>query len=252
MVFCFAALYLAIGMDGVQGARIDSLSTMIEDAVFFSAHTLTTVGYGSLSPGSIGVSVISSVEAMVGLVLFGMFTGLAFGRVARVAPRFAFSTHAIIAPYKPDLDGIMIRMANERDGDIMDATSTVVMVVETTQAQRAMGMGRRRFYQLDLALPTITAMTMNWTIVHEITNDSPLREFTIEELAERNMEIIVSLRAFDETVGQTFYSRTSYKAHDLLVGRKFVPMFSESTGGDVELDLNLLSVTEPATLASQQ
>ena len=33
------------------------------NAFFFSAHTLTTVGYGNIAPGSISANVLAAIEA---------------------------------------------------------------------------------------------------------------------------------------------------------------------------------------------
>jgi len=38
------------------------------NAFFFSAHTLTTVGYGSLSPNGVAANIVAAIEAMVGLM----------------------------------------------------------------------------------------------------------------------------------------------------------------------------------------
>ncbi len=247
-VALFAAVYVAVGIDGVKGARVGSLSLVLQDAFFFSAQTLTTVGYGNLAPGSAIIGIIATFEAMAGLVLFGMFTGLAFGRFARVTPRITFSSHALIAPFKAGINALMIRMVNERDGMIMDAHASVILAYDSSPDQLAKGEGRRRFFRLDLVVSTITSMTMNWTIVHEITADSPFSELSLEELRQRHAELVVIFEAFDDSVGQKFYARTSYRASEILAGRRFVMMYRETESGVVELDLRKISDTESAEL----
>ena len=45
------------------------------NAFFFSAHTLTTVGYGNISPGSISANMLAVIEALIGLLGFALATG---------------------------------------------------------------------------------------------------------------------------------------------------------------------------------
>jgi inward rectifier potassium channel len=60
-----------------------------------------------------------------------------------------------------------------------------------------------------------------WTIVHPIDKESPLHTMTAADFEQKDVEFIVMLRAFDESSSQTLYSRTSYKAHEILWGAKF-------------------------------
>lgn len=51
-------------------------------------------------------------------------------------------------------------------------------------------------------------------------------------------EFLVTITAFDDTVGQSFYARTSYTADYVIRGRRFEPMFWPNEHGDVELHIN--------------
>ena len=82
LVFCayvivntfFAVGYYAIGAPELQGSdSMTSLGRFLND-FFFSAQTLSTVGYGAMSPRGLAANVLSSLESMVGLMGFALAT----------------------------------------------------------------------------------------------------------------------------------------------------------------------------------
>src|SRR5207237_10757152 len=100
---------------------------------FFSAHTLTTVGYGSISPRGVEANILAAIEAMVGLMGFALATGLLFGRVSRPSARIGFSEKMLVAPY---LDGasLQFRVVNQRANTLMELEAKVLlMTVENAQ-----------------------------------------------------------------------------------------------------------------------
>ena len=243
----FALVYLLLGPENIQGTRDGSWWTEFQDCFFFSAQTLTTVGYGTLSPIAPIISFIAAIEAMLGLLMFGVFTGMAFGRFSRIRPRIKFTKNALIAPYREPQNAVMVRLVNERGGQIMDARVTMMLVKEFQEEGRL----KRQFFDLSLEISHIKSLALSWTIVHPLTEDSPLVLLREEELKRVNAELIVILQAFDDTVGQPFYARGSYKATDFLVGYKFDPMFHDNNNGVVELDIDKLDSVHEADLFDQ-
>lgn len=240
----FAAVYLIIGIEHIHGTTTGSWIHNFGQAMFFSAQTLTTVGYGVLSPGSPWVSTIAAIEAMFGLLMFGVFTGLAFGRFSRIRPKFSFSENILLAPYREQQNALMIRLVNERDGAIMDARASMMLVVEYFEDDRL----KRRFYDLTLEISHVRSLALSWTLVHPIADDSPLKTLSQQDLERVHAEVIVVIHAYDDTVGQPFYSRMSWRAEDLVVGAKFTPMFHDNEDGVVSIDLKKVGNWTPATL----
>jgi len=54
------------------------------------------------------------------------------------------------------------------------------------------------------------------------------------------------VRAHDETYGQTVHARSSWRAEEILWGRKYSNMMENSPLGGVVLDLTRLGETAPA------
>lgn len=240
----FALAYLVIGIEHIKGAEPGSWIHNFGEAMFLSAQTLTTVGYGILSPGTPLMSSIAAIESMFGLLIFGMFTGMAFGRFSRIRPRFLYTEKMIIAPYKEGVNALMVRVVNERSSAIMDARASLVLAVELVEDGRL----KRQFYDLSLEIAQVRSLGLSWTLVHPITPESPLFTLISDPELTIHAEALLVIHAYDETVGQPFYSRKSWQTSDVLVGHKFKPMFHDTPDGVVELDLSLINETIPADL----
>src|SRR3569832_1633603 len=96
------------------------------EAFFFSAQSLTTVGYGRLNPVGFQASVVAAVESMIGLLGFALATGLLYGRFSRPVAKILFSKNAIIAPYR-GMTGFMIRIANKRKNELIEVEASMFM-----------------------------------------------------------------------------------------------------------------------------
>src|ERR1041385_3572246 len=79
----FAWVYFALGPEALQGAGADTEAGRFLNGFFFSTHTLSTVGYGSISPKGTAGNIVASLESMIGVLAFAVATGLLYGRVSR-------------------------------------------------------------------------------------------------------------------------------------------------------------------------
>jgi inward rectifier potassium channel len=86
-----------------------------------------------------------------------------------------------------------------------------------------------------------------WTIVHPITEASPLYRLTEAEVVDKDAEFIVMIKAFDESFSQTVYSRSSYKAPELKWGEKFVYLIERESHG-ISVDVARIDETEKIAL----
>jgi len=243
--FIFALLYFAIGIEYLQG--IDPSGTewvKFGQTYFFSAQTFTTVGYGHISPSGFLASTVSALEALIGLLSFAIATGLFFGRFSKPVAFLKFSHNAIIAPYK-DKTALMIRLTPFKNTNLTDAEAkiTVGIIVEEE------GVVSNKFYSLDLELDKINALTLSWTLVHPITEDSPLYQFGKEDFETINGEILVYIKTFDDMFSNTVAIRTSYTFEEVIYGAKFQPMYFRNVANTKTiLHLDKLNHFERVTL----
>ncbi|MGO4818925.1 hypothetical protein [Flavobacterium sp. W22_SRS_FP1] len=85
-----------------------------------------------------------------------------------------------------------------------------------------------KFYTLELELEKINALSLSWTLVHPITEDSPLFQFTKDDFANNNGEIIVFVKTFDDMFSNSVAIRASYTFDEVIYGAKFEPMHTRS------------------------
>jgi inward rectifier potassium channel len=244
----FAFIYQAVGIEFLLGADLTNSHSSFMDAFFFSSQTLTTVGYGRIAPIGFWASTVAAIESLLGLLIFALATSLLYGRFSRPVAKILYSDKAIVAPYL-DITGFMFRIVNEQSRQLIDIqVEAAVSMLEKQENGKLI----RKYYSLNLERNKVNFFPTNWTIVHPITDDSPLFGVNKEQLLESDAEFLVLIKATEETYNQTVNSRTSFHAREVVVGAKFLPMFSDLQGaGVVTLDLNKLSDIQEVPLASQ-
>ncbi len=238
----FATAYVACGADALKNQAGISVGNSFFEAFFFSVQTLSTIGYGSLSPNGMAANIVVSVEALSGLLGFALVTGILFARFSRPAASILYSHHAIIGPYR-NITALMFRIANERTNQLIEVSATVTLSREESDAQ---GNRKRTYYPLPLERQKVVFFPLHWVIVHPIDETSPLYGATPEQLAASKAEVLILLTAIDETFSQTVHSRSSYHFNEVLFGVKFADMFTQSADGTIGIDLGRIHLTEPA------
>lgn len=233
----FGTLYYIIGVENLQGLTKTSTNNDFLNCFYFSTQTFTTVGYGAIYPTGVWANLVASFEAMVGLLSFALATGLLFGRFSKPNAKFIWSHNILISPYKEDHQGLMFRVVNKRDNALLDASAVVTLIYYYIDEK---GIEKRGFSRLDLELSEIRMFPTSWTIVHPIKEGSPFFDKTEKELKNFRFEVIVLIKAFDETFGQDVYARTSYTDQELVYKAKFVPSFEINEQGETIVDLNTI------------
>ena len=77
----------------------------------------------------------------------------------------------------------------------------------------------------NLEIEKISALTLSWTLVHPITEDSPLYGLQQQDFQQATGEFIVFIKAFDDMFSSTVVKRTSYTFDEVVYGAQFVSMF---------------------------
>ena len=220
----FAFLY-TLDPNGLGSIRELSGIPLFWRAFFFSVHTVATIGYGDVYPVSTYTNWLVVAEITLGILLFALTTGIAFARFSRPTARILFSNVAVVAP----VDGtptLMFRTANQRHNLIFGAAASVSVLMDEMVGGREM----RRFSDLDLVRSATPVFALTWTLMHPITETSPLKPLldggTIDD-----MEIVAILSGVDERSGQTIYARWAYGPEDIRWNACFVDILGETPDG---------------------
>lgn len=231
--FIFAGIYKFIGIEHLAGIETKNHYSAFWEAFFFSAQTLTTVGYGRVSPVGFAANVVASIEALLGLVIFAIITGIVYGRFSRPEPRVRFSSKALISPYL-DMNALMFRMVNERSNQLININISVVL----SRNEEINGNISRKYYNLDLERKSVLFFPTSWTIVHPITENSPIYNKTQQDMVADDSEILVAFEGIDDTFADPIHLRYSYYIHEIIWGGKFTSMMNVESGDAyiVEID----------------
>ena len=241
----FAILFLLIGIEQLNGIPKGNFINNFLYAFFFSIQTFTTVGYGGINPIGISANFVASLCASVGLIAFALITGLFFARFSKPRSHITFSEKALLTPYKNKLNAFQFRIVNTRPHKIIDLEAAIVF----TWLEIRNGKMERNYADLILEREKVFLFPLNWTVVHPITNESPLYQKTLEDIAEMHGEFLIMIKGFDESYNQLIHTNTSYISKDMLVGKKFHSMYTAFEDSPTVLHLDcinkLLPITEP-------
>lgn len=231
----FAVAYAVTG--GVAGARPHSF----EDAFFFSVQTLGTLGYGAMYPVTLGAHVLVTLEVMLGVFILALATGVIFSKFSSVRAKVRFAHHIAIGPWN-GVPTLMLRLGNERKSRVIDASIRLIfMRSEPTQE----GVAFYEMSNLELERSRNPTLARSWTVMHRITEASPLWKATPESLAALEADFLVTLTGLDETSAQLLHAQGSYSHDKVIWGARHADILSERPDGGLRVDLTHFHETVP-------
>lgn len=239
----FTTCYVLIGDENLTGNPAQfSILPHVSHAFFFSIQTFTTVGYGGVVPVGFLTNMVAGIEALAGILAAALMSGLFFSRFSRAKSSIAFSQNAVIAPYE-DATAVMFRLANSRNTNLSDVRAQVIIsyIDKVSEEGVEKGVEKRAYDPFALERSSIQMFPLNWTIVHKIDEKSPLFGKKVADLEVMDVEILISISAYDDTFAQTVHTRHSYKWHEIRCGYKFAPMYSTNEAGVVILELDKIN-----------
>ena len=193
----FAGLYL-LDPAGIGGS--DDLPVSLR-AFFLSVETLATIGYGSLYPDSLWVHLVTTGEAITGLILVALITGLAFARFARTPQSVEFAGQARIEAHE-GRECLVIRLHNSRPNSLFDVRVRVFW-----QPQQ----GERQLRPLPLLTPDGLPLLDDLRLLHPLENGGPLATIDRDPAAGGG-ELLVSFSGMDATLERPIHLVHRYPA----------------------------------------
>jgi inward rectifier potassium channel len=238
----FAAIYLLLGHDAIHASDHDLGLSPLAKVFFFSAQTLTTVGYGTIYPFGFGAHLVSAFEVTLGLGGFALAASLMFVRFARPNAKLVFSRQMVMAPYGSQT-GLEFRVANQRSNVMMEVEADVILM---TVEPGPDGKLQRNFVDLPLERRKVFFLALTWTVVHPIGPQSPLWGRTREDLERLQAEVLILIKGFDDSFSQIVHTRYSYRWDEIDWSARFLPAFDASPAGQLVVDVDRISDTAPA------
>jgi inward rectifier potassium channel len=240
----FGGLYTLLG----PTALVDTSEAPLTDAFlrgfFFSVQTFATIGYGTIHPVGVIPNLLVTIESYYSLIANALVTGVVFARFARPTAKIVLSDVAVVAPYQ-DISAFMFRLVNGRNNQLVEVRAVVMFtrfVVEN-------GKRVRKFDTLALERRSVSFLPLSWTVVHPISEGSPMYGLTEADLHSSEAEILILLTGTDETFASGVHQRSSYKPDEIRWGHKFVSIYNNvDPGGPISIDVRKLSKVERAGL----
>lgn len=231
----FASLYLMIGLEHLSGAGVtDNFFSNFSQAFFFSSQTMTTVGYGHVAPSGLVANCVASVESFLGIMTFAIVTGMFYARFSRPKAFIQFSENFLVSPYK-DGKAVMFRMATYKNNELTDVEAQVTLALVVTEN----GNKTTRFFPLKLEISRINSLAISWTVVHHMNEESPLYNMKEQDMLDAAVEMLVTIKAFDDHFSNTVQQKTSFSYREMIYGAKFIPIYDRSIEGaytEVKID----------------
>ena len=218
----FTGLYLLGGacVSGVAAGDVVNL-------FWFSVQTLSTIGYGGMSPTTHYAHFVATVESFVGLVAVAMGTGLMFAKFSRPTARVAFSEAMVVHSHN-GVPCLMFRMANERSNQIVEARLHLSALMDEVTRE---GARLRRFYTLRLERQASPTFALSWLAIHPLDEASPLHGLTPDTVAQRLAAIMVTFTGIDDTFAQNVHARTAYMPDQIVFNHRFEDMMGRNEDG---------------------
>ncbi len=233
----FAFLFL-LGGDCIANARPGHFG----DAFFFSVQTLSTIGYGTMSPSTDYANVVVVTEAFYGLLFVAITTGILFSKFSTPTARLLFSREALVA----DMEGkrtLNFRLANARTSHIVEA---VIRVTVARDEYDASGRLMRRLYNLPLVRDISPLLALTWTVMHVIDEDSPLYGLGPEDIEKQRLVLLVTVRGTEDQLSTTVHARYAYLSEYILFDRRHVDILLRNPEGERYVDYRVFHDHEAA------
>ena len=200
------------------------------DYFFFSVQTMSTIGYGAMSPISFYSNLIVTIEAAFGLIGVAIFTGVVFSKISRPYAKILFSKKMVYSLY----DGqkcLAFRLGNTRGNEFVEAKVNVSALVDSETKE---GKEFRRILNLPLVRDYSPFFSLTWTVFHPVDKDSPLFDCGVH--SKKIKGIVVTVSGHDGTYSNTVYSRYVYYTKDIIDDKYFVDIMDELDDGTMIID----------------
>lgn len=210
-------------------SETERFDSAFQAGFFFSVQTLSTVGFGALSPNPDAylVNIIVFVEALLGIAAATIITGVTWAKFS--IPQnttIVFSKSILLTTFHGE-KCLMFRAGNTRRyGDILESTFKVAVIISNPTT------GTQELQELTLVQDVWPIFKYCSTVIHRIDENSPLSGLTYEQLQADQVTIVVLFTGLDTTLDDSVYARRTYVTEEISIGEVFqdnVELFHDFT-----------------------
>lgn len=204
---------------------------------FMSVQTMSTIGYGGAIPTSLYGELVATLESLVGLVFTALSTGLTFARLSQPTAQILFSDVFLYSETDKG-PALIFRVANARGNDIIEAKATLSMINLGKFTEKLKVVDIRN---LKLRREQNPTFYLNWMLIHDLDENSPLFNLTRAELSDSNLIFFLNITGHDSSFNQTIYQYRRYKGTECKHNAYFKDMIFVDENGESQINLENLS-----------
>jgi len=230
----FAGLF-AIQPDSIKGA------SSLSDLLWFSVQTLSTIGYGGMTPITPWSNLLVMIESFIGLAGVAVVTAILYAKFSLPDARVQFSERVGIHDHS-GVPTLHIRMLNERTTPILDVNLHAGVLVAEMDGGRQFN----RMVDLTLVREHVPMFAMAFTLMHTLDQTSVLHD--LQQDPDRMVFLLVTLRGVDGRTLQPIFARALYRHDQLAFRQGFVDIVGVGADGVMEVDAGKLDGMMPRTL----
>ena len=223
----FAAIYML-----EPGAISGTSSGSFLHAFSFSVQTMSTIGYGGMSPSSDYGHTVMIVEAFVGVMGAALLTGLLFAKVARPRSSVLFSEPVVIHQHH-GVRTLSFRCGNARGNEVVEASLKLVVLKDEVSPE---GEHLRRLHDVKLVRESTPLFTVTWTVYHVVDEDSPFYGLDEDSMPGAISMMVATMTGHDSTYASTTHARKFWYPEDFRFGHRFVDTIGTLDDGRMRVD----------------
>jgi hypothetical protein len=135
----------------------------------------------------------------------------------------------------------MFRLASFKNNNISDIEVKILLAIKEEENGEIVN----KFYPLDTVIDKINLLSLSWTLVHPINENSPLLGFDENDMKTTPFEVMVFVKGFDEIYSNQVITRTSYLNSEIIWNAKFKIMYRpDEKNSTTILDFSLIDEFE--------
>ena len=213
-------------------------SPNFEQAFAFSVQTMSTIGYGALTPTGLSSNLIVFLESFLGLIMVAVITGVVFARLSRPKAQIRFSKNVLNTKHD-GVQSLCLRIGNTRGNDIVEAKAHLSALFNevTKEGERI-----RRIYHLDLIRNYSPFFQFSWLIVHPINEKSPFHHLNHKNGFEG---LTLTVTGHDGTYSTTIYAQHMYGVEEMIKDRYFMDIMESAPSGSLTINYDHFDKLKP-------
>ena len=233
----FSLVFMAFDGSFVTPAHLESYPRFVS-GLFLSVQTMSTIGYGGMLPTSLAGETIAAIESLIGLMFTALSTGLIFARLSQPSAKILFAD-CFLYTETDEGPALVFRVANSRGNDIIDAQASLSMIDLQTRTSK---LNMVTIKPLKLRRSSTPTFYLNWMMIHDIDDNSPLKDIPMEELSTPRLVYILNITGHDSSFNQMIFQYQRYSGDMLRYHTYFKDMIiTDPKTGETRIELDHLS-----------